>query len=108
MREDQHRFLCLHGQFPARLTAEQAAWVLNCQPHDVPVLVAAHLLKPLGAPQPNSVKYFSSADVLGLSRDRAWLTKMTNAVSRHWRVKNGRKSTARHPPTDQGELRLSA
>jgi hypothetical protein len=30
---------------PARLTAEQAAWVLNCQPHDIPILVAAKLLK---------------------------------------------------------------
>jgi hypothetical protein len=29
----------------ARLTAEQVAWVLNCQPHDVPVMVAAKLLK---------------------------------------------------------------
>jgi len=34
MREDQHRFLTLLGQLPARLTAEQAAWVLNCQAHD--------------------------------------------------------------------------
>jgi hypothetical protein len=37
--------------------AEQAAWVLNCQPHDVPILVAALLLKPLGNPPPHSVKY---------------------------------------------------
>jgi hypothetical protein len=34
MREDQHRFLALPGQLPFRLTAEQAAWVLNCQTHD--------------------------------------------------------------------------
>jgi len=54
MRDDQHRFLALLGQLPARLTAEQAAWVLNCQVHDVPVLVVARLLKPLGNPQPNS------------------------------------------------------
>jgi len=45
---------------PARLDAEQVAWVLNYQPHDVPVLVAARLLKPLGNPQPNSVKYFAA------------------------------------------------
>ncbi len=55
-REDQQRFLNILGQLPARLTAEQTAWVLNCQAHDVPVLVAARLLKPLGTPQPNSVK----------------------------------------------------
>ena len=39
MRDDQQRFLNLLGQLPARLTAEQTAWVLNCQAHDVPVLV---------------------------------------------------------------------
>jgi len=47
MREEQHQFFRLLGQLPARLTAEQAAWVINCQPHDVPILVAARLLKPL-------------------------------------------------------------
>lgn len=36
----------------ARLTAEQVAWVLNCQAHGVPVLVGARLLKPLGNPAP--------------------------------------------------------
>ena len=48
MREEQHQFLSLLGQLPARLNAEQAAWVLNCQAHDVPILVGARLLKPLG------------------------------------------------------------
>jgi len=47
MREDQQQFMRLLGQLPARLTAEQAAWVLNCQPHDVPILVGVRLLKPL-------------------------------------------------------------
>jgi hypothetical protein len=88
MQDDHHRFLTLLGRLPARLTAEQAAWVLNCQPHDVPVLVSARLLKPLGCPQPNSVKYFATADVLDLTGDRAWLAKMTNAISQHWKQKN--------------------
>jgi hypothetical protein len=30
----------------------------------VPVLVAARLLKPLGNPQPNSVKFFATLEVL--------------------------------------------
>jgi len=47
MRDDQHKFLMLLGQLPARLTAEQAAWVLNCQVHDIPALVTAKLIKPL-------------------------------------------------------------
>lgn len=91
MRDDQHRFLSLLGQLPARLTAEQAAWVLNCQAHDVPVLVATKLLKPLGSPQPNSVKYFAAVEVLEHAKDRAWLAKITNAVSRHWKLKNQHK-----------------
>ena len=71
MREDQHRFLALLGRLPARLTAEQTEWVLNCQPHDVPILVAARLLKPLGNPPPNSVKFFAALEVLELAKDRA-------------------------------------
>ena len=92
MRDDQHRFLMLLGQLPARLTAEQAAWVLNCQPHDVPVLVAARLLKPLGSSAPNSVKYFAASEVLELAKDGSWLAKVTNAVSQHWKAKNLRKN----------------
>jgi hypothetical protein len=47
MSKSQNQFLRLLGQLPARLMAEQTAWVLNCQARDVPVLVAARLLKPL-------------------------------------------------------------
>ena len=92
MKDDQQRFLNLLGQLPARLTVEQTAWVLNCQPHDVPVLVVARLLKPLGNPQPNSVKYFATLEILELTKDRTWLAKVTNAVSQHWKQKNQRKA----------------
>jgi len=81
----------LLGQLPARLAAEQAAWVLNCQPHDVSILVMARLLKPLGTPAPNSVKYFATMDILEISKDWAWLAKITNAVGQHWKEKNRRK-----------------
>jgi len=91
MREDQHRFLTLLGQLPARLTAEQAAWVLNCQAHDVPILVAARLLKPLGNPPPNSVKFFAANDLLEQAKDRTWLAKVTNALNQHWQNKNAAK-----------------
>jgi hypothetical protein len=76
---------------PARLTAEQAAWVLNCQPHDVPILVAVRLLKPLGNPQPHSVKYFAASELLEQVRDRAWLAKVTNALNQHWQKRNAAK-----------------
>lgn len=91
MKEDQHKFLSLLPQLPARLTVEQAAWILNCAAHDVPVLISSRLLKPLGNPPQNGVKYFSSTDVLELSKDRAWLAKMTNAICQHWREKNARR-----------------
>jgi hypothetical protein len=62
--------------------------VLNCQPHDVPILVMARLLKPLGNPTPNSVKYFAAMEVLELAKDRTCLAKVTNAVGQHWKEKN--------------------
>src|ERR1022692_535252 len=37
---------------------------LNCQTHDVPILVAARLLKPLGNPAPNCTKCFATAELL--------------------------------------------
>jgi hypothetical protein len=91
MREEQHQFLSLLGQLPARLTAEQAAWVLNCQAHDVPILVSSRLLKPLGKPPPNGIKFFATADLVELAKDRAWLVKVTNAVNQHWHKQNARK-----------------
>jgi len=111
MRDEQHRFLSLLRQPPARLTAEQAAWVLNCQPHDIPVLIAARLLKPLGSPQPNSVKYFATAEIASLAEDRLWLGKMTTAISRHWQTRNQRKLrrvTAAAESAGQEQFRLSA
>jgi hypothetical protein len=88
MKIDQEKFLTLLGKPPARLVADQVAWVLNCQPHDVPILVATRLLKPLGNPPVNGIKYFSASDVLELSNDRVWLTKATNAITQHWQKKN--------------------
>lgn len=91
MKEEQARFLSLLGQLPARLTAEQAGWVLNCQPHDIPALITARLLKPLGNVSQNSTKYFATADVLELTKDRAWLVKVSNTICQHWQKQNARK-----------------
>ncbi len=78
-------------RLPARLTAEQVGWVLNCQPHDVPVLVVARLLKPLGNPPPNSVKFFATLEILELAKERSWLAKATSALNQHWQEKNAAK-----------------
>lgn len=98
MREEQNQFLRLLGRVPARLTAAQTAWVLNCQPHDVPVLVAARLLKRLGNPPANSVKYFSAAEVLEAAKNATWLARVTNVLNQHWQRKNAAKRNGQ--PTD--------
>jgi len=58
MKSEDAAFIGTLGQPVARFTAEQVALILNCQPHDIPVLVAARLLSPLGKPNANSTKYF--------------------------------------------------
>ena len=91
MREEQQQFMQLMGHLPARLTAEQTAWVLNCQPHDITALMGARLLKPLGNPAQNAIKFFSTAQVLELSRDQNWLVRMTVVINQHWHRQNARK-----------------
>lgn len=106
MRDDQHRFLMLLGQLPARLNVEQTAWVLNCQPHDVPILVSSRLLKPLGNPPPNGIKYFATTEVLELAKDQKWLHRVTVAICQHWQKSNARKKN--HSPNESGLLMPAA
>lgn len=97
MSDDQHHLLSLLGQLPARLTAEQVAWVLNFQPHDIPVLVAARLLKPLGNPPQNGTKFFATKTVLELGKDEKWLHRATLVIYQHWHGKNAKKKLATEP-----------
>ena len=83
--------------FPARLTSEQAAWLIGCQPHNLPALVAAKQLKPLGNTPANAVKYFCTAEVLELCRDRNWLARVTTAIQNNWARKNARYTAAAVP-----------
>jgi hypothetical protein len=91
MNPDMERFLNLEVT-PARLTAEQAAWSLGFSPHEIPILIARGLLKPLGHPQPNTVKFFPAAIVEELRKDVKWLSRATDAIMEHWRSKNARKT----------------
>jgi hypothetical protein len=95
MNEERQRFISLLGQLPARLTAEETGWVLNCQTHDIPALVNARLLKPLGNPSPNGAKFFAAADVLEAAKDRSWLVKISNTICQHWQNQNARKKQPR-------------
>jgi len=39
----------------------------------VSIFVVARLLKPLGNPSANGIKFFATSEVLELAKDRAWL-----------------------------------
>jgi hypothetical protein len=52
------------GQIPTRLIAKQTGKVLNCQVHDMPIMVRARLLKPLENLPRNGIKFFAALEVL--------------------------------------------
>lgn len=91
MNNDRKDFLSVTGVIPARLDSQETAWLLGFSAHDVPILVAAGLLKPLGHPLPNAVKYFASTTLAELRADTKWLSRATDAITRHWRTKNAPK-----------------
>jgi hypothetical protein len=76
---------------PARLTVEQTSWYLGFGSKEIPVLVAAKLLKPLGHPPTNGQKYFASCELERLRNDADWLAKASDALVRHWRKRNSTK-----------------
>jgi hypothetical protein len=98
MSDEQRQFLTLVGQPPGRLTATQTCCLLNCRLHDLPVLIAARLLKPLGDPAPNGTKWFATAEITDLLRDRAWLSRMTSTLQKYWQRKNQRQGFNRFNP----------
>ena len=71
---------------------EEAAWILGFAPHDIPVLVSAGLLKPLGHPPASGTKFFATATLLKLRDDVNWLARASDAIVNHWQTQNGRKS----------------
>lgn len=85
-------------RLPARLDVGQVSEILGFLPHEIPVLLKAGLLKPLGKPAPNGHKFFSSAEVSALSENREWLDKATRAVAKHWRDRNIKSVPAAVPP----------
>ena len=76
---------------PARLNAVQAAWFLGFEPQEIPMLVAAGLLKPLGHPARNSTKFFATETLEQFRRDEKWLARASDAIAAYWRQRNARK-----------------
>jgi hypothetical protein len=95
-----------HLRTLGRVHAEEAAKILGFQSFDIPVLVHHKLLKPLGNPVQNSVKYFAAVQILSAARDPEWLDKATKVISRYWHEKNERKKTkelARNSSNDSSQ-----
>ena len=106
MNQDIERFLNLKAP-PARLTAEQVAWMLGFSAHEIPILVAQKLLKPLGHPAHNGQKFYFAATVEDLRRDEKWFNKASDAIVEYWRYKNSRKgpgAPANGRPSRQGAM----
>ena len=84
-------------RLPAMLTSAQTAALLDCGgEHNIPVLVRARLLKPLGNPPPNAVKYFATVEVLELAADVKQLSQIRDAVYKYWHGKNTAKTKNAH------------
>lgn len=83
-------------RLPAMLNSAQTAVLLGLAEHDIPVLVRAGLLKPLGDPPPNAVKSFGTVQVLELAGESAMLNRIKSTVYKYWRGKNAGKSEPEH------------
>ena len=77
---------------PARLDVEQTAALLGHHPDHIPILIESKLLKPLGNPPKNGIKWFACCEVLDKCRDPEWLERAAKHVARYWQRKNSRRS----------------
>jgi len=101
---NQARELLNLRRLPAMLNMAQTAVLLGLAEHDIPVLVHARLLQPLGNPPTNAVKHFATLQVMDLAGEITQLGKIRNAVYEHWRTKNANKTSVEskscHSPND--------
>jgi hypothetical protein len=94
MNPERKEFLSVIRMPPARVAAEEAAWMLGYAPHDIPVLVSAGLLKPLGHPPASGTKYFATAALIRLRDDLNWLSRASDAIVQHWQKRNAAKKAS--------------
>lgn len=78
---------------PGRLNAFETGQILGFEEHDIPTLVKAKVLRPLGNPSRNAHKFFALKSVLSYRDDDRWLSKATELVSIKWQDKNRRKKS---------------
>jgi hypothetical protein len=87
MKDDIHKFLGLL-RLPGRLTTEQCAYRLGFAPHEIPILVKARLLTPLGRPSQQAVKYFAASEIEGLAAKSDFLHRATKTLYAYWHSQN--------------------
>ena len=85
-------------RLPAMLNVAQTAVILGVGEHDMPALMRAGLLEPLGNPPSNGVKYFAAIVVLEMAGDPVFLGKIRAALYEYWQGKNGTKTLPRKSP----------
>ena len=102
MNSAQEQFLNLKTM-PARLKVEEAAWYLGFVPHEMTILMAAGVLKPLGHPPTTGVKHFSVVALEELRRDQKWLARASDCIVQYWKSCNEKK-TARRGKTHDAPL----
>lgn len=76
------------------MNAEETAWFLGFGAHEISILIAARLLKPLGSPATNGCKYFSTKELERLGNDPVWMGKASDAIVKYWRRKNAKKTVS--------------
>jgi hypothetical protein len=91
---DEHQYLFVNRRLPARLTPEETALLLAFPEKHIAILTRAGLLRPLGRPPLNGVKWFATVEILKLSQDREWLDKATRAVIKSIQEKNRKAQKA--------------
>ena len=95
MKPAERMELLCSRRLPARLKAEEVSVLLGCSQDDLRILARAGVLRPLGGSiPPNVVKYYAAIDIEALMSDRSFLEKMTRALLKSHRAKNGRNGDA--------------
>ena len=94
MRPEDLRVCPPFNQLPARLEVKEVALLLGFSESDIPVLVVAGQLKPLGKPAPNAPKFFARGEIERLCQDVQWLHQATRCVSQYWKRKRDRNARA--------------
>jgi hypothetical protein len=89
---EREKYLNLRTK-PGKVTSEEAGWHLGFSVREICILIAAGMLKPLGNPAENAIKFFLSWELDQLNRDRAWFDKACHSVTKYWKDRNLQRVT---------------